>query len=131
MAFKWWLCDNFYFWLNTKESDLLSININMSFWWDFELVSHMIYWFSFWACNLKKSRLITFPCFFYYYFFFYLYNCRAISTEVIQVCSKYSFHCECPDTKSCTSWKWVMELSLSPARKVVKQLHCEGVAIDS
>lgn len=87
----------------------------------FELVSHMIYWFSFWACNLKRSRLITLPCFFII-IFLYLYNCRAISTEVIQLCSKYSFHCEGPDTKSCTSWKWVMELTLSPARKVVKQL---------
>ena len=48
----------------------------------------MIYWFSFWACNLKRSRWITFLCFLYYYFFFYLYNCRAVSTEVIQLCSK-------------------------------------------
>lgn len=48
----------------------------------------MIYWFSFWACNLNKLRWVTFLCFFYHCFLFHLINTRAISTGVIKICSK-------------------------------------------
>jgi hypothetical protein len=74
--------------------------------------------------------VLTFIIIFYY--FFYLYNCGAISTGVIPLCSEILtwFWVMIWDMLCYPSWKWVIGLILS-IEKLVGLVHHDRLSADS